>query len=84
MGVNKMFETYCIKKGENARRTLYEGPSPAAAKRAAARWLGYKRVASAYTYTSPTSDGHYGVFYCRRRDAARNDFDVAVIVEMTP
>ena len=61
-------------------KTLYSGPSHAAAKKAAAEALGYRRIESAYSYTSQNQHGEDGVFFCRRRDAASDDYDAVCIV----
>lgn len=58
---------------------LYEGSSRGAAGRAAAQALGYKRITSAFTYTGTTRNGLEAVFYCRKPDASKLDFDVAYI-----
>lgn len=68
------------REGSRIGRTIYSGPSHAAAKRAAAEALGYRRIESAYSYASTNQHGEDGVFYCRRPDAGGEDFDVVCVV----
>jgi diketogulonate reductase-like aldo/keto reductase len=62
-------------------KTLYSGPSHAAAKKAAAEALGYRRIESAYSYKAESKHGEDGVFFCRRRDADNEDYDAVCIVK---
>ncbi len=75
----KRYKTKFVRKGERHGKTVYDGPSLAKARNAAAYALGYGDIRSAYEYTATTQDGEEGVFYCRRKEAHRDDFDVAII-----
>lgn len=81
---NTTAATYTVKFCRQGRgylsETLYTGPSRGEAGRAAAKALGYSRISSAYTYTAPTREGDDAVFYCRKADASKEDFDVVYIV----
>lgn len=68
------------RRGSLTSRILYTGPSKTEARRSAADALGYRDLRSAYEYTGDTKDGDQGVFYCRRKEAAKEDYDVAIIV----
>ncbi len=68
------------REGRTNGTNIYEGDSLAEAKRAAAKALGYKDIRSAYSYTSSNQYQEEALFFCRRRDSYRDDFDVVEIV----
>lgn len=77
----KTYSTEFVRNGRSSGDVVYEGPSKAKARKAAADALGYRDIRSAYEYTSTTREGDEGVFYCRRKESHREDFDAAIITQ---
>jgi hypothetical protein len=76
-----IYTTEFVQVGDRFGELVYQGKSRSKARKAAAAALGYKDIRSAYEYTSTTQDGNDGVFYCRRKEAHRGDFDCAIITQ---